>query len=102
MIPQERELEWLSVYSYSNYPSCLREGICDMRFLGKARRFLISPMKLLKPTSSLMGGSTDGLFIDFMYVHLFPSRTSMDPFTHSLIHPHLRLGLGKGNELLKN
>jgi hypothetical protein len=43
MIPQERRLEGLSVYSYFNYPFCLREGIDYMSFLGKAKRFLISP-----------------------------------------------------------
>jgi hypothetical protein len=55
MIPQERGLEGLSVYSYFNYPFCLTEGIDYMSFLGKARRFLIPP-NLLKPASGLMGG----------------------------------------------
>jgi hypothetical protein len=41
MIPQERGLEGISVYSYVNYPFCLREGISYVSFLGKARRFLI-------------------------------------------------------------
>jgi hypothetical protein len=41
MIPQERGLEGLNVYSYVNYPFCLREGIDYVSFLGKARRFLI-------------------------------------------------------------
>jgi hypothetical protein len=41
MIPQERGLEGLSVYSYFNYPFFLREGISYVSFLGKARRFLI-------------------------------------------------------------
>jgi hypothetical protein len=41
MIPQERELEGLSVYSYVNYPFCIREGIGYVSFLGKVRRFLI-------------------------------------------------------------
>jgi hypothetical protein len=63
-------------------------------------------MKLLKTTSGLMGGgggggSTDGLFADFLYVHSFHSRTFMHSLTHSLIHPHPRLGLGNGAELLK-
>jgi hypothetical protein len=41
MIPQERELEGLSVYFlFFNYPFCLREGIDYVSFLGKARRFL--------------------------------------------------------------
>jgi hypothetical protein len=39
MIPQERGLEGLSVYSYFYYPFCLRKGIGHVRFLGKARRF---------------------------------------------------------------
>jgi hypothetical protein len=56
MIPQERGLEGISVYSYVNYPFFLREGIGYVSFLGKARRFLISPRRLLKPTSGLMGG----------------------------------------------
>jgi hypothetical protein len=41
MIPQERRLEGISVYSYVNFPFFIREGIGYMRFLGKARRFLI-------------------------------------------------------------
>jgi hypothetical protein len=41
MIPQERELEGISVYSFFNYPFFLREGIYYVSFLGKARRFLI-------------------------------------------------------------
>jgi hypothetical protein len=49
MIPQERGIEGLSVYSYSNYPFCLREGIGYVRFLGKAKRFLISPRSYLNP-----------------------------------------------------
>jgi hypothetical protein len=43
MIPQERGLEGLHVYSYYNYPFFLRERISYMSFLGKARRFLILP-----------------------------------------------------------
>jgi hypothetical protein len=42
MIPQERGLEGLSVYSYVYYPFFLREGIGCVMFLGKDRRFLIS------------------------------------------------------------
>jgi hypothetical protein len=41
MIPQERGLEGLSVYSYVNYPFFLREGIDYVRLLGKAKRFFI-------------------------------------------------------------
>jgi hypothetical protein len=37
----------------------------------------------------------------FLYGHSFPSRTFMQSLTHSLIHAHLHLGLGKGTELLK-
>jgi hypothetical protein len=37
-----------------------------------------------------------------LYIHsFFPSCTFMHPLTHSLIHPHPHLGLGKGAELLK-
>jgi hypothetical protein len=43
MIPQERGHEGISVYSYSNYPFFLREGIDYVSFLGKPRRFLIPP-----------------------------------------------------------
>jgi hypothetical protein len=50
MIPQERGLEGLNVYSYVNYPIFLREGIGYVSFLGKARRFLISPRKYLNPS----------------------------------------------------
>jgi hypothetical protein len=39
MIRQERGLEGISVYSYSNYNFFLREGIGYVIFLGKARRF---------------------------------------------------------------
>jgi hypothetical protein len=41
MIPQERGLEGIIMYSYVTYPFCLREGIGYVSFLGKARRFLI-------------------------------------------------------------
>jgi hypothetical protein len=41
MIPQERGLEGLSVYSYVDYSFFLREGISYVSFLGKPRRFLI-------------------------------------------------------------
>jgi hypothetical protein len=47
MIPQERGLEGLSIDSYSNYHFCLREGISYVSFLGKAKRFLISPRSYL-------------------------------------------------------
>jgi hypothetical protein len=41
MIPQERELEGLSVYFlFVYYNFFLREGISYVIFLGKARRFL--------------------------------------------------------------
>jgi hypothetical protein len=41
MIPQERGLEGINVYSYFDYPFCLREWINYVSFLGKARRILI-------------------------------------------------------------
>jgi hypothetical protein len=41
MIPQERGLEGISVYSYVSYTFFLREGINYVSLLGKARRFLI-------------------------------------------------------------
>jgi hypothetical protein len=49
MIPQERELEEIRVYSFSNYPFFIMEGIGYVSFLGKARRFLISPRSYLNP-----------------------------------------------------
>jgi hypothetical protein len=50
MIPQERGIEGISAYSYVNYPFFLREGINYVIFLGKARRFLISPRGYLNPS----------------------------------------------------
>jgi hypothetical protein len=50
MIPQERGIEGINFYSYVNYHFLLREGIGYVRFLGKARRFLISPQKYLNPS----------------------------------------------------
>jgi hypothetical protein len=47
MIPKERGLEGLSVYSYYNYPFCLTKGISYVIFLGKARRFLIPHKRYL-------------------------------------------------------
>jgi hypothetical protein len=49
MIPQERGLEGISVYPYVDYPFFLRGGggIGYGSFLGKARRFLISPCSYL-------------------------------------------------------
>jgi hypothetical protein len=41
MIPEERGLEGINFYSYVNYLFFLRVGIDYVRFLGKARRFLI-------------------------------------------------------------
>jgi hypothetical protein len=41
MIPQERGIEGINVYSYVNYPFFLRERIGYVRFLGKDRRFFI-------------------------------------------------------------
>jgi hypothetical protein len=41
MIPQERGLEGINVYSCVNYPLYLREGIGYVIFLEKARRSLI-------------------------------------------------------------
>jgi hypothetical protein len=41
MIPQERGIKGISVYSYVNYLIFLSEGINYVSFLGEARRFLI-------------------------------------------------------------
>jgi hypothetical protein len=62
--------------------------------LGEGQEVLDFPTKLLKPASGLMGGSTDVLFANFLYVPSFPSRTSMHSLTHPLIHPPLCLSLG--------
>jgi hypothetical protein len=50
MIPQERGLEGINIYSYVNYPFFLREGIGYVSFLGKAGRFLIPHERYLNPS----------------------------------------------------
>jgi hypothetical protein len=56
MIPQERGIEGLSVYSYFNYPF-LSKGRDQLReILGEGQEVLDFPMSLLKPTSGMMGG----------------------------------------------
>jgi hypothetical protein len=62
MIPQERGLEGLSVYSYSNYPFLSKGGHRLRELLGEGQEVLDFPTKLLKHTSSLMGGLFIGLF----------------------------------------
>jgi hypothetical protein len=49
MIPQERGLEGLSVYSYVNYPFFLREGIELRELLGEGQEVLDSPRSYLNP-----------------------------------------------------
>jgi hypothetical protein len=49
MIPQERGLEGLSVYSYFNYPFYLRDGIGYVSFLGEGQEVLDSPRSYLNP-----------------------------------------------------
>jgi hypothetical protein len=75
--------------------------------LGEGQEVLDFPTKILKPIPGLIVGlvvgwgsmvvvrSTDGLFVDFLYVPSFPSCTFMHPLTHPLIHHHLCLGLGR-------
>jgi hypothetical protein len=87
-------------------------------FLGEARRFLI-PHEILKPTPGLLGGwliacslifsltpSFTYVFIQLIIgscVHSLAHSFIHHILTyHSLIHPHSRLGLGKGNELSKS
>jgi hypothetical protein len=100
MIPQERGLEGINVISYSIYPFCLREGINYMSFLGEARRFLI-PHEILKPPLDCWGGwlIARSLLHPFMRSFTCSLIHSFILTYHSLIHPHLRLGLGKGNKL---
>jgi hypothetical protein len=57
MIPQERELEGLSVYSYFFLLPFLSKGGDQLReLLGEGQEVLVFPTRLLKPTSGLMGG----------------------------------------------
>jgi hypothetical protein len=102
--------------SYFNYPFCLNEWISYMSFLRETRRFLI-PYEMLKPAPVLLGGLVDWLiahsllhsliflihFLTGSCIHsLAHSFIHLVLAYHSLIHSHLRLGLGKGKELSKS
>jgi hypothetical protein len=56
MIPQERGLEGLSVYSFSNYPFLSKGGDRLRVLLGEGQEVLDFPTRLLKSTSGLIGG----------------------------------------------
>jgi hypothetical protein len=110
MIPQERGFEGLSAYFLFQLPFLSKE--CDRlhELLGEGYEVLDSPCEILEPIpglivglfvgqwSLIIGSSTPSLL---HFIYLFPSRPSMHSLTHPLIHPHLRLGLVKGKELLR-
>ena len=57
MIPQYRELEGLSVYSYFFLLPFLSKGGYQLHeYLGEGQEVIFFPMRLLKPASGLMGG----------------------------------------------
>jgi hypothetical protein len=70
--------------------------------LGEARRFLIFPTNILKPTPGLIVGLVFGLstLSPLRITSLLPSCTPMHLPTSS-IHPHLCIGLGKGDRTVK-
>jgi hypothetical protein len=109
MIPQERGIEGISVYSYYNYHFFSKGGnrLCEL--LGEIQEVLYSPpSKLLKLASGLIGGLIVGSFspsllhshhsvphaLSFTHLHA-PTYSFIDP---SIIHV---LARGKGAELLK-
>jgi hypothetical protein len=57
MIPQERELEGLGVYSYFLLLPLLSKGgdqLCEI--IGEGQEVLVFPTRLLKPAFGLKGG----------------------------------------------
>jgi hypothetical protein len=56
MIPQERELEGLSVIPIFLLPFLSKGGDRLRELLGEGQEVLVFPMRLLKPASGLMGG----------------------------------------------
>jgi hypothetical protein len=110
MIPQDRELEGLSVYFLFFLITLLSKGgdqLCEP--LREGQEVLGSPRGFLNPPLVLWGGSSltdDFLLISHSLTHFSLTHshacTPMHPLTHSSIHPHLRLGLEKEMELLKN
>ena len=56
MIPQERELEGLSVIPIFLFPFLFKGGDQLCEILGEVHEVLLFPMRLLKPTSGLMRG----------------------------------------------
>jgi hypothetical protein len=56
MIPQERELEGLSVIPIFLLPFLSKGGDQLREILGEGHEVLVVPMRLLKPTSILMRG----------------------------------------------
>jgi hypothetical protein len=56
MIPQERELEGLSVIPIFLLPFLSKGGDGLRELLGEGQEVLVFPTRLLKPTSDSMGG----------------------------------------------
>jgi hypothetical protein len=56
MIPQERDLEGLSVIPIFLLPFLSKGGDRLHELIGEGHEVLVFPMRLLKPTSGLMGG----------------------------------------------
>ena len=56
MIPQERELEGLSVIPIFLLPFFSKGGDRLRELLGEGQEVLVFPTRLLKPASGLMGG----------------------------------------------
>jgi hypothetical protein len=101
MIPQERGLEGINVYPYVDYLFFLKGGDRLRELLGEARRFLISPQTYLNlPVVRLRGWSLACPLHHLCVTSFLPSRTPMH-LPKSSIHPHLRIGLGKGDQTTK-
>jgi hypothetical protein len=109
MIPQERELEGLSVIPIFLSPFLSNGGdrLCEL--LGEGQEVLVFPTRLLKPTSGLMGGSTDDLCTVFPFTHSFFPHTLSYTHSHALPGPFIDpsspaswLERKKETELLKN
>jgi hypothetical protein len=104
MIPQERELEGLSVIPIFLLPILSKGGDQLSELLWEGQEVLFFPMRLLKTTSSLMGGvgiMTCSLFSPSL-THYSLMHSHAPPLTCPLIHHHLCLVLAKETELLKN
>ena len=110
MIPQERGIEGLSVYSYSNYPFFSKGGDRLREILGEGQEVLDSPQEILKPIPGMIVGLVVGSFSPSL-LHLYHSIphalscTHLHAPTYPFIDPSSPAPvswLGKGAELLKN